>query len=104
MIKTNGGDYIGSVSLTDYYDGVSTEISYGLLPEFWGEGYAYEAVRWVVENTMIDKLIAETQLANLASIKLLKKLNFTQVRQIERFGQQQVIYQLNLLDLAGKKT
>lgn len=104
VIKSNGGDYIGNVSLTGYYDGVSTEISYALLPEFWGKGYASEAIQWVLKNTENERLLAETQLKNLASIELLKKLNFSQIGQIERFGQQQAIYQLNLLDSVGKKT
>lgn len=58
---------------------------------------------WAAEQMEIENILAETQCANVGSIKLLEKSGFEFVRQIVRFGQPQAIYQLNLLDVGDKK-
>lgn len=99
---------IGLIGLGLHHDGMSTEVSYSLLPQYWGKGYAYEAlnavVEWVNRDLKINYLLAETQTANSASIKLLRKCKFLKMNEIERFGEMQAIYQLNLLDEVIKKT
>ena len=107
ILKNENEKCVGLISLADYYDGVSTEASYTILPKYWRRGYASEAIKyivqWAADNVISDRLVAETQSANLASRRLLEKLNFQPIGEVERFGQPQTIYQINLLDLDGDK-
>jgi len=60
--------FVGIVSLGTHHDGIDTEISYLLLPEWWGRGYATEAVQAVVTHALtslgLPRVIAETQTCN----------------------------------------
>jgi ribosomal-protein-alanine N-acetyltransferase len=90
------GEFVGMVSLGVHHDGTDTEISYLLLPEWWGQGYAKEAVRAVVDLALGDlglpRVVAETQTANVASCRLLESLGMRLERRVERFGAEQAIY------------
>ena len=87
--------FVGLVYLAPHHDG-ETEVSYELLPEWWGMGLAAEAVRAVIKfglnELKLVRVVAETQSANLKSRQLLERLGFTQIGSTERFGAQQVIY------------
>ncbi|MBL8005441.1 MAG: GNAT family N-acetyltransferase [Candidatus Kapabacteria bacterium] len=58
------------------------EIGYGTEPTFFGKGYMTEAVGglvlWAENNLEINALIAETEINNIASQKVLINNNFTQ--------------------------
>jgi ribosomal-protein-alanine N-acetyltransferase len=90
------GEYIGVVSLGKHHDGINTEVSYQLLPEWWGEGYAYEAVDTIINYAFQElgllKVIAETQTANKSSCRLLERVGMKIERTIQRFGAEQGIY------------
>ena len=62
------GVFVGLVSLDKYHEGNETEISYELLPSFWGKGLGTEIIDHVIkygfENLGLMKVIAETQTAN----------------------------------------
>lgn len=79
---------IGVVTLIkrDYLD--SNDIGFAFLPAFSGKGYAYEAVKAVLNHIAIYKAIttiaAITLPGNISSIKLLEKLGLTFSRVIER--------------------
>ncbi len=87
---------IGLVSLTPHTDGRDTEISYQFLPNFWGKGYASEAISGVLAHAQTDlnlgRVIAETQAENLASWRLLEKVGMWPERSVIRFGVEQIIY------------
>lgn len=97
--KKDNKEFIGLVTLDLHHDGVSTEISYQFLPNFWGCGYALEVVQEVINYAFnelrLEKLVAETQTANKSSIKLLKKLGMALDKNVERFGKEQSIFCLN---------
>ncbi|MDP4553486.1 GNAT family N-acetyltransferase [Alkalihalobacillus macyae] len=92
--KTN--NFIGLVSLDAHHDGISTEVSYQLLPTWWGNGYASEIVKELINygfnNLNLTEVIAETQIANKASCGLLQKLGMSLRNTVERFGEKQAIY------------
>jgi [ribosomal protein S5]-alanine N-acetyltransferase len=71
-------DFIGLVSLDPHHDGADLEISYQLLPNWWGAGYATEVVKeiisFAVNELNLQKVVAETQTANQSSCRLLEKL------------------------------
>jgi len=87
---------IGLVSLTPHKDGTDIELSYQFLPAIWGRGLAYEATRAVVDHALTDRtlsrIIAETQIANTASLALLTRLGMAEINRVKRFGAMQAIY------------
>ncbi len=86
-------DLVGIFSIGSERDEV--ELSYQLLPEFWGRGLAEEAAHavldWARRTHDIDSIIAVTQSANEASLSLARRLGFISVRQFEEFGEQQML-------------
>jgi [ribosomal protein S5]-alanine N-acetyltransferase len=88
--------FMGIVSLGAHHDGIDTEVSYQLLPDWWSQGYGKEAVQAVVqyalETLSLPRVIAETQMANIISCQLLEGLGMHLERTVERFGATQCIY------------
>lgn len=88
--------FMGIITLAPHHDGEDTEVSYLLLPEWWGQGYATEAVQAILDhglaNLGLSRIIAETQTANAVSVRLLKRVGMTFERNVERFGAEQSIY------------
>ncbi|MGL4236274.1 MAG: GNAT family N-acetyltransferase [Tabrizicola sp.] len=87
---------IGIVEVGPHKDGEDHELSYQFLPEQWGNGYAGEAVAAVIEIALgalrLNRIIAETQSANSASRRLLERSGMVELRRVQRFGEEQVIY------------
>ncbi|MEN9519644.1 MAG: hypothetical protein RLZZ381_2232 [Cyanobacteriota bacterium] len=96
QVKENSSAKIGIVSLTPHHDNINIEISYQLLPEWWCRGYGTEAVQAVVTHALtvlgLPRVIAETQIANIASCRLLERIGMRLERTIERFGAKQGIF------------
>ncbi|MGP9695556.1 GNAT family N-acetyltransferase [Brachybacterium sp. AOP25-B2-12] len=86
---------IGSITLD--YDRGEPELSYALLPEYMGLGYAAEACHallgWARESLEDPVVIAVTQTRNKRSVTLLRRLGFTVRRGLEEFGAQQLLMQ-----------
>ncbi len=72
------------------------EVSFQLLPEYWGRGIAREAVaaamKWVWNNADDRSIIAVTQEANVSSIRLLRSLGFAEEATFEEYGATQVSF------------
>ena len=87
---------IGIVSLTRHHNNIDTEISYQLLPEWWSKGYGTEAVLAIITYALtvmnLPRVVAETQMANIASCRLLESIGMLLERTVERFGAKQGIY------------
>ncbi len=78
-----------------HHDKTDPELSYLLLPEWWGQGLATESVRAVLDHAHgcgAERIVAETQVANAASIRLLTRLGMRFERSVVRFGEAQAIY------------
>ena len=94
--KNNSLVGIGIVSLGKHHNNIDTEISYQLLPEWWGKGYGTEAVQAVLTHALmvlgLPRVIAETQIANIASCRLLERMGMRLERTVERFGAKQGIF------------
>jgi RimJ/RimL family protein N-acetyltransferase len=75
----------------------SPDIGFALLPEYEGKGYAFEASKaWLAYQQKTHKtVLAICQANNLASIKLLQKLNFMQEAVFEKEGKAMHRYYLN---------
>ncbi len=87
---------IGLVELGPHQDGKDYEISYQFSPTFWGKGFANEAVQAVIKHALnetdLERIIAETQSANSASCRLLKSQGMKEIERVERFGAEQIIF------------
>lgn len=96
--QKDDNQFIGLVSLDLHHDGISTEISYQLLPKWWGYGYATEIVQEVIsyafKELRLERIVAETQSANKPSCKLLIKIGMSLEETVERFGAEQSIFSI----------
>lgn len=91
------------ISLGKHHDDLDQELSYQLLPKFWGMGLAFETLTAILDFTSesleYKTIIAETQAANDASRRLLEKLGMSIDKTISRFGEEQIIYRKALQKL-----
>ena len=93
--------FLGCVFLNKHHDGNDVELSYMLLSEHWGNGYASEAASEIIRYAFdengkkLNRLVAETQSANLVSRKLLEKLGFQKIKELTRFDAEQTLYALD---------
>ncbi len=88
----------GVITFSPHADGEDIEVSYQLLPEWWGRGFMWwgllDALRLYAEEHQVERVIAETQAANLRSCQRLTSLKFRLDRELVRFGAEQRIYSL----------
>lgn len=98
IARGESDELIGSISLD--YDRGEPQLSYALLPEAVGLGYAGEACRailaWAQEHLEDRTLIAVTQTRNKRSVALLRRLGFSTRRGLEEFGAQQLLMERSL--------
>lgn len=80
FIETHDGVRIGDLCFKGLQPDGCVEIGYGLLPEYWGRGYATEAVTamtaWALGQTGVSRVEAETEPENAASQRVLAKAGF----------------------------
>lgn len=96
--QKDNNQFIGLVSLDLHHDGISTETSYQILPQWWGYGYGTEIVQEVIsyafEKLNLTKVVAETQTANESSCRLLRRVGMSLEETVERFGAEQSIFSI----------
>ena len=84
------GDFLGLVLLLYTGDHTEVEFGYRLLPKFWGQGYATEAGRAVVNHAFgglgLTALCAIIHPANLASSAVAEKLGFVRTGNKSQLG------------------
>ncbi|WP_019506319.1 GNAT family N-acetyltransferase [Pleurocapsa sp. PCC 7319] len=85
---------IGTVVFGEHVDSGEVELSYQLLPEYVGQGLAFKAVQEALRNNGSSLVVAETQVKNFKSRKLLARLGFKEIKRLERFGEVQAYYEL----------
>ena len=79
MLRKSDGLIIGDAGFKGKPDAnQQVEVGYGFLESEWGKGYATEAVEclldWAFHKKDVIKVIAETDLDNIGSIRVLEKL------------------------------
>ncbi|MBU2862818.1 GNAT family N-acetyltransferase [Reinekea forsetii] len=87
------GDFCGLITLSTHIEEPGTEVSFQFLPVAYGKGIASESLKKVI-SLVSGRIVAETQLANIACRKLLNRTGFIEVQQVFRHGEQQVIAML----------
>ena len=80
FIERKDGCRIGDLCFKGLPPDGRVEIGYGLLPEYWGQGYATEAVvamvAWARTQPGVTAVEAEAEASNLASLRVLEKSGF----------------------------
>ncbi|MFJ6569098.1 GNAT family N-acetyltransferase [Streptomyces sp. NPDC091292] len=101
--KNTDAAVIGLVSVEpDTRRGNRAEVSYQLLPEYWGLGYAGEAVgrvvAWVLDHVDVGPpaVVAVTQEANTRSRRLLERMGMGVVDRFVEFDAPQVMYSISI--------
>ncbi|CAM4008269.1 GNAT family N-acetyltransferase [Mesobacillus zeae] len=94
--EQGSGEFIGMVSLDAHHDGEGHEVSFQFFPQWWGAGYATESVKEILHygfhELKLPRIMAETQMANKPSRKLLERLGMKLIKTCDRFGAKQGIY------------
>ncbi len=83
-ITLRGEDlYIGECTINRVVDSYLGELGYLLLREYWGQGYAFEAARAVLDcasdRLHLGRMYALIDAANARSIRLAERLDFERV-------------------------
>ena len=103
-VATNPGVLVGFCGHRQFEDGTQTEVLFGILPEFWGEGYVTEAAHAVLrhgfETCGIDHVIAATETPNQRSVRVLQRLGMVFEERREHHGLDTVFYTLHKTDFA----
>ena len=80
MIELRDGTHIGDLCFKGLDAKAMTEIGYGILEEYQGQGYATEAVgaavHWALQQPGMKRVEAETEPDNRASQRVLEKCGF----------------------------
>ena len=75
-ILVGGGGFLGPPQQGE------VSIGYSVLPQFQGSGFATEMVgalvQWALEHSGVRRIVAETEWANPASVRVLSKLGFAE--------------------------
>jgi RimJ/RimL family protein N-acetyltransferase len=76
----------------------ATEVAYGLLPEFWGRGYASELVRTAVAQGFVrlgvQEIVSYVLPDNIASRRVVEKSGFVCERSLEHAKRPHLLYKL----------
>lgn len=99
VIRKQDNIFVGTVAFVK--DKNDDEIGYRFLEKFWGFGYGFELVEGILKyckSIKINRLIAYVVDENIASKKILEKLNFKKVTHFvsEDLGLPETKYQIEL--------
>lgn len=90
VIERSGGENIGQIAFCKLWEDCRTaEIEYCIGKRFWGRGYAGEAlgglIRYVFENTGLERLEAYHRAENAKSGRVLEKSLMHKTDTVQRF-------------------
>ena len=86
------------------HNDLGLELSYQLFSDWWGKGFATEAVTAVLRvasDRSALRVVAITQHGNQRSRDLLTRLRFVEQGEFEEFGERQVLYALPISSSGG---
>ena len=92
------GAFVGVIGLFRLPDDSDWEIGYRFFPEFWGKGYATEALRVVIDYAFghlnLPRLVAVANPENRASSRVMEKVGMRFERMAFYYGADVVFYSL----------
>lgn len=92
------GELVGFCGYRRFEGSDQPELLYGILPEFWGQGFVTEAastvLRFGFEDCGMARIIAATDTPNQASVRVLQRLGMFFTERREYHGLDTVFYGL----------
>ena len=105
-LKATETRVVGFCGFRRFEDGEQIEMLFGILPEYWGEGFVTEAAREVLrygfEEAGITRIIAATDTPNQRSVRLLMRLGMSFERRQEWQGLDTVFYALTAAEFLAQ--
>jgi ribosomal-protein-alanine N-acetyltransferase len=95
----SGSVFVGICSLTLHHESLGYEVSYQILPAYWGKGVGIESINFVLtqaKNRKLTSVLAETQIKNIKSVKLLERSGFKLIKTLSRFEVEQSLYEFKI--------
>lgn len=94
----NEQEIIGFTGYWQFFDPPQTQLLYGLLPEYWGQGLATEISQAMVDygfqEYSFKTINASTDLENNSSIAVLERLGMKYIKQENIEGKETTFYEL----------
>ena len=88
-LNDESGLIVGNLSFKGICDGI-VEIGYGTYPKYEGQGFMTEAVtavvRWAANQPCVNRIEAEAEGDNVASIRVLQKAGFIPTGEVGNEG------------------
>ncbi len=85
VIRKEDGRFLGWCGLKFHEDNGQTDVGFRLMKQFWSKGYSTEAAKaclaYGFQQLGLQCITAQVRKENIASIKVLRKLGLTQVRE-----------------------
>lgn len=98
-VARNPGILVGFCGHRRFEDGEQIELLFGILPDFWGEGFVTEAATEVLrhgfETCGIDRVIAAADTPNQRSVRVLQRLGMVFEERREFHGLDTVFYSIS---------
>lgn len=98
-VKLLDSTFIGLIEITKHHNKADMEISYAFLKEYWGYGYAYEAMKSTLsycQNELnLNRIVIETQSKNIKSNRLIQKLGGKLEQTLIRFNEEQNLFSIS---------
>ena len=92
------GEIIGFTGLWSFFDESQPQLLYGLLPQFFGQGYAAEASARIIEYSFVSLgfsyLDAACDLPNTASVRVAQRLGMKKIREENLDGKPTVFFRI----------
>ena len=96
----NQKEIIGFTGYWQFFDPPQTQLLYGLLPQYWGQGLATEISKAMIDYGFKEygfkTINASTDLDNKSSIAVLARLGMKSIKQENIDGKETIFYQLQL--------
>jgi ribosomal-protein-alanine N-acetyltransferase len=97
-IRVNPGELTGFCGFRRFEGSEQPELLYGILPEYWGEGFVTEAVSAVLrhgfEHCGLESVIGATDTPNQRSVRVMQRLGMVFRERREYRGLDMVFYGL----------
>ena len=105
-LKATEPKLVGFCGFRRFEDGQQIEMLFGILPEYWGEGFVTEAAREVLrhgfEEAGISRVIAAVDTPNQRSVRLLMRLGMSFEKRCEWHGLDTVFYALEATEFHAR--
>ena len=83
VFERSSGEAVGTLQATLQVVENTAYIAYVLFPSYWGRGYGFESVAWLMsylqKEEAVQNIIAEIDTGNAKSVALIEKHGFTKI-------------------------